>query len=364
MAKFILKFLRYSAIGAFVLAIVFSAWVYFSTYHPGAVEDQPIVALAHAPQLERGQQIKVLSWNVQFFAGRPNNNFFFSGGNDTWPPKQVLTATAAAIADIIRQEDPDIILLQEVDEGAKRTYFDDQLQQLLHLLPEHYVAHTSSFYWLADYIPHPAIKGRVGMKLSIISKYQIEQARRYSLPAISSDNILIRQFGPKRAIHGVYLPIEGGGKLAVFNTHLSAFAQGTDTMALQIAAVEKVLGDAQATGEPWLLGGDFNLIPSDMAYQSLSPKERKYYNLDGSEIAPVFQHYKSVPSLPETLGENHQSWFTHIPNDVQIDEPNKTIDYIFYADDLALGDHYVRSAGTLRISDHLPVVAVFTLPNN
>lgn len=362
MIKGILKFLRYSAIGAVLLVFVFSAWVYFSTYHPGAVEDEPIVSLADAPQLKRGQKLKVLSWNVQFFAGRPNNNFFFSGGNDNWPPQEVLTATAAAIADIIRQEDPDIILLQELDEGAKRTYFDDQLQQLLNLLPEHYVAHTSSFYWLADFVPHPEVMGKVGLKMSIISKYQIEEARRYALPAITSDDILTRQFGPKRAVHGVFLPFVGGGRLNVFNTHLSAFAQGSNTMELQIAAIDKIIQATEAAGDPWLLGGDFNLIPSTEAYQHLDAVGRKDYNRAGSEIAPLMQQYKSVPSLPETLGDTYQNWFTHIPNEVQTDDLNKTIDYIFYADDLALAEHYVRSAGTLRISDHLPIVTTFTLP--
>ena len=274
----------------------------------------------------------------------------------------MVTETVTAVANIIRQEDPDIILLQELDDGAERTRYEDQLQHLLNLLPEHYAVHTSSFYWLADYVPHTELLGGVGMKMSIISRYRLEHAKRYALPAITSNDIITRQYNPKRAIQGVSLPIAGGGKLSVLNTHLSAYAQGTDTMARQIASVEKVLMTLESEGSPVLLAGDFNRIPTDAAYQDLSDGNRKYYDANGTEIERLMKRYDSVPSKFETLGDNRQDWFTHIANDNKNPEPDKTIDYIFYTDNLFLGEHYVRSFGTLMLSDHLPVVATFTLP--
>ena len=345
-----------------VISVLVSGWIYLTTFHPDEIENEAIFSLAPAPQLRPGQQLKLLSWNVQFFAGRPNNNFFFDGGSDPWPSQEMVTDTLTAVANIIRQEDPDIILLQELDDGAERTHYQDQLQQLLNLLPEHYAVHTSSFYWLADFVPHSELLGGVGMKLSIISKYRLEQAKRYALPAIGSIDIVTRQYNPKRAVQGVTLPIGGGGKLGILNTHLSAYAQGTDTMARQVATVDKVLRSLKAQGQSLLLAGDFNLIPTDAAYQDLSESNRKFYDEAGSEIELLMERYSSVPSLTETLGENRQDWFTHIANDNERPEPDKTIDYIFYTDDLALGEHYVRSVGTLMISDHLPVVATFTLP--
>ena len=179
----------------------------------------------------------------------------------------------------------------------ERTDYQDQLQQLLRLLPEHYAVHTSSFYWLADFVPHSELLGGVGMKMSIISKYRLEQAKRYALPTITSNDIITRQYNPKRAIQGVSLPIEGGGKLGVLNTHLSAYAQGTDTMARQIASVDKVLRSLKAQGKSVLLAGDFNLIPTDAAYQDLSASNRKFYDKAGSEIELLMDRYHSVPSL-------------------------------------------------------------------
>ena len=344
-----------------LVALLVSGLVYSTTYHPDVIEDEEIITLAPVPQLKPGQKVKILSWNLQFLAGRPNNNFFFDGGSDPWPSRQTVVANAKAVADIIRQEDPDVILLQEVDDGAQRTHFQDQLQLILGLLPADYAVHTSSFYWLADFVPHSELLGGVGMKMSIISKYHLAAARRYALPAISTDDLLSRQYNLKRAIQGTYLPIEGGGKLNLLNTHLSAYAQGSDTMLRQVAMVDKVLGDHAAGGEPVLLAGDFNLLPSDAAYRNLGAGSRKYYNKSGTELTPLLERYGAVPSLLETLGANYQDWFTHIANDNHSETPDKTIDYIFYTGKLTLREHYVRSSDTLQISDHLPVVASFTL---
>lgn len=364
MAKTIARIIRWGASAVLLIALLLSGLVYFTTYHPDAIEDEEIIFRASVPQLKPGQQLKILSWNLQFLAGRPNNNFFYDGGSDPWPSLQTLTANAKAVANIIRQENPDVILLQELDDGAERTYFQDQLQLILNLLPADYAVHTSSFYWLADFVPHSELLGGVGMKMSIISKYRLAEAKRYSLPAITTDDILARQYNLKRAIQGTYLPIEGGGKLNLLNTHLSAYAQGSDTMLQQVAMVDKVLGDYAARGEPVLLAGDFNLLPSAAAYRNLGAGSRKYYNKDGTEIAPLLERYGSVPSLPETLGPDSHNWFTHIANDNHSDAPDKTIDYIFYTGKLALREHYVRSLDTLRISDHLPVVASFTLTSH
>ena len=132
-------------------------------------------------------------------------------------------------------------------------------------------------------------------------------------------------------------------------------------MLRQVAMVDRILEDYAAAGGPVLIAGDFNLLPSDAAYQDLDAGSRKYYNKGGTEIAPLLERYNSVPSLPETLGADRQDWFTHIANDNRSEAPDKTIDYILFTGKLALREHYVRSLGTIKISDHLPVVANFTL---
>ncbi len=360
--RFILSTLKWSVITLAVFFTITATWLYFSTYHPGDIEVEEITTISEgARKLSPSQKVKLMSWNVQFMAGNENNNFFFDGGQDPWPSIETINQITAQAAEIIIQENPDFIFLQEVDEGAARTGHRDQLQDLLDLLPDHYSHHTSSFYWLADYIPGAEIGGSVGMKLSIISKYPLKNARRYALAAITSDDIILRQFNAKRAVLGVAVPLAGGGQLQLLNTHLSAFSYGTDTMEKQVTRVKELITDFDKRGEAVLLAGDFNLIPSKAAYDALSQRNRKYYNADYNELDMLTAHYASVPSIAETLSDTKQHWYTHSPNHNNSQVPNKTIDYIFYTKNLGLEDHYVLLKNTKMISDHMPVMAEFML---
>ena len=127
-----------------ITIIAFSGFVYFTTYHPDEVQQEIIFNSEQSPLLEPGQQIKILSWNIQFMAGNKDNDFFFEGGDDPWPQKETIDFTTGEVARILTEENPDIIFLQEVDEGSKRTYNEDQLDNLLRMIPKEYTSHTST----------------------------------------------------------------------------------------------------------------------------------------------------------------------------------------------------------------------------
>jgi endonuclease/exonuclease/phosphatase family metal-dependent hydrolase len=344
-----------------LLVTLLLSWIYIATYHPNDVEVEAVFSPSDAPLLENGQEIKVLSWNIQFLAGNHNNHFFYDHGPDAWPSLKTVNQTAEWLAQIIKQENPDVILLQEVDDGAKRTHYKDQLKQILALLPKDYVSHTSSFYWLADFLPLPEIWGAVGMKMSIISKYKLENGLRYALPSITSDNIIRKQFNVKRAIHTAQMPINGGGSVQLLNTHLSAFAQGTNTMEKQIAFIQHVLSQFNPAKDNVILAGDFNLVASKVSYNRLDKKRQGHYNPVQSELTPLIKKYNSIPSLAEIEGENYAKWFTHSSNDDDSIEPDKTIDYMFYLGGLTLKEHYIKAGDARKISDHLPVIATFSV---
>jgi endonuclease/exonuclease/phosphatase family metal-dependent hydrolase len=357
--KKILKITVGTALG---LIILFVSFVYFSTYHPADIQNEEVFCDPEAPSLDSGQRIKLLSWNIQFMAGNKNNHFFFDGGNDPWPAQKTIQHTLKEVAHILISENADIILLQEVDDGAARTYHRDQLQDLLVLLPQSYRCYTSAFYWKACFIPHPAIMGSAGMKLSVISKYKISKAIRYALSAITSDNIILRQFNPKRAMLEARLPIEGGGDLYAVNTHLSAFAQGSNTMQKQVSQVDELLTKIGQRGSYGFIGGDFNLIPPGNAYARLSAYNKRYFNAQGSEIRILFEKYHTVPSLAEVNGLDYAHWYTNMATIAEPKLPDKTIDYFIFSSGFSADSQYVRYQDTLPISDHLPLIALITIP--
>lgn len=349
-------------IAALLVGVSLAAWL--TTYHPDDREPAAVTCTGDAPLVRPGQKLKVLNWNVQFMAGK-NYVFYYDvmdgEGPDDRPTHEDIETTLEGVARVIRDEDPDIILLQEIDQGAGRTDHEDQIARLLEKLGPAYRCQTSAFYWKASYVPHPRVRGAVGMKLATLSKYRLGSAVRHQLPEMPND-FVTRLFYLKRAVLEARLPIEGTEReLAVLNTHLDAFAQGSDTMQRQVALVTGLLDELSKAGTSWLIGGDFNLLPPVAgAYERLKDHERTAY-LPETELRALFERYPAVPGRAETEGPDAAAWFTHFPNDPRVGAPDRTIDYIFFSPDLTLGARHVRQHDTRTISDHFPVVAELTL---
>jgi endonuclease/exonuclease/phosphatase family metal-dependent hydrolase len=338
------------------------ATVWFITFHPDPVQQEPVYCSAQPPTLPPGKTLKVYNQNVQFMAGK-NYVFFYDLANNSGPDERPsatdITNTLHAIAKQIKQQNPDVILLQEVDDGAKRTGYADQLAQLLALLPSDYACHASSMYWQASYVPHPRIMGAVGTKLSVISKYKITAATRIQLSLIPQDPIN-QLFNFKRALLDVRLAVNGGDELAVLNTHLSAFSKGTYALQKQINQIDRHLKTLNGSKTPWIIGGDFNLLPPN-AYASLAKEQRTNYET-ASAITTLYKNHSAIPSLLETQSKQPQQWFSYFPNDPRVTKPDRTIDYYFYSPQLTRVNAFVEQNKSLTVSDHMPIIASFMLP--
>jgi endonuclease/exonuclease/phosphatase family metal-dependent hydrolase len=358
-----LSWTRRILIGLVAILMLLVLAVRLTTFHPRSRQAEDVTCPADTAALQPGQPVKIMSWNVQYMAGKDYvfwYDLFDGSGPDERPSTQAIAATFDEVAGVIADESPDIILLQEVDDGSSRTDREDQLERLLSLLPQDYACSASAFYWKARFVPHSRIMGSVGMKLSTVSRYRITEATRYQLPTMPADP-LTRQFDLKRAILEVRLPVAGGVDFVALNTHLDAFAQGTDTMQRQVALVGSTLRELTEARNPWVIGGDFNLLPPGPQYANLPIDQRVYYQPQ-SELAALTDAFPVVPSLAEANGPEASAWFTHYPNDPTVAGPDRTIDFVFFSPLLELGDHWVRGGETLELSDHLPVLSTFTVP--
>ncbi|TGK05006.1 endonuclease/exonuclease/phosphatase family protein [Leptospira semungkisensis] len=336
--------------------------VYFTTFHPSELQEASVNCESNAPILDGGKQIKLLSWNVQYFAGK-NRVFWYDvpdeSGPDTAPSREEVENTLKKVANVILEQNPDFVLFQEVDDGAKKTYSEDQSERILPLLSDLYPCRTEAFYWKAGFVPHPKILGSVGMKLTIFSKYKIVSALRHQLPTPPADPIT-QQLQLKRAVLQADIATHDGKTVTLLNTHLDAFSMGTDTMHRQVRFIENLLETLDAKKMPWILAGDFNLLPPGFSRGQLHPNGAFFYS-DEEEISPIFQKWNSTVSLEELNGPNKEKFFTHVPNDPQIAKPDRTIDYIFYSKGLAKKEYKVLQEGEAAdASDHLPLEATFS----
>ena len=297
-----------------------------------------------------------------------NYVFFYDyldgSGPDERPSPEDIAVTIDEVARVINEEDPDIIHIQEFDDGSKRTDFDDQMQLLLNRISDNYSCHSNAFYHKSMFVPHPRIMGAVGLKLGTIAKYKINSALRYQLEKIPADPVTM-QFNLKRAILETTFPIEDNtGKtlkaLYTYNTHLDAFAQGTNTMQLQIEETIEILQERESAGNPWFISGDFNLLPPGKSYERLPEQERVYFQAE-SELTKLYDLFPAIPTQEMTDGESHPTWYTHFPNGTRAEGPDRTIDFFFFSPKLIMSEPRVRMADTLKISDHLPMLVKFKI---
>ncbi len=350
------KLLKITGITASVI-IILGIVVYTTTYHPALREQVPFTNVSASVPANM-KSLKVLSWNVQYMASK-NYVFFYDlldgSGPDSMPAMNDVHATITRIAEVINEEDPDIVLIQEMDDNARRTGYINERDELLKQLNYAY-NYSEAWYWKAAFVPHPKIMGRVGMKLLTLSKYPIVSAVRHQLP-IMRDNPLTKQFNFKRAVLEVTIDI--GHPLVVMNTHLDAFAQGEDTMLRQVETVRGIIHTHDSGKALWLIGGDFNLLMPGI-YAAMPDRQKAYYN-PTTELALLTDLYQSVPSLADATGNDKDKWFTHFPNDPVVKAADRTIDYIFYSPLFTINQKTVKSDEKYRVSDHYPIITILSL---
>lgn len=344
--------------------LILSALLWLLADHLGwqPAPREPLTASCHGqpPALVAGQSLKVMTWNIQYLAGKRYVFWYDQAhGTDTRPSAEDLAFNLDEVTRVIRAEQPDIVLLQEVDKAAKATDQQDQLALLRERLADLYPCAVQTYDWKADFVPDRHIMGSVGRTLATLSRYPISKAERLQLPN-AADNTFTRLIEGQPALLVSYLPIGDGRRLAVLNTRLSAYRPGSDLQRRQVEHVAKVLDRLESQGTPWLIGGDFNLLPLGQ-YRRLPAGQRGAYPAD-SDLHLLWDKYPMIPDNAEASGAERNAWLTHYPNDPSITGPDRTLDYLLHSPRLQRLDAKVLQQDTLQISDHLPVSARLLLP--
>ncbi len=327
-------------------------------YHPRPVEKVETHNFATPPFLAPDQSIKLVTYNTQFFAGT-RYDFFYEGGADTLVQPSDIESTIGRVAHFITEEHPDFVLLQEVDYGARRTGYLDELTLLRDALPPELRNYVSTYYWRSKFVPHPKIWGPAGTKLVIFSRYRLGEARRYRLP-LRPGNLIANDFNLKRAILEVEIPLANGGLFVLLNAHLEGFPKGTNIMERQVKKLHLLLAALDELKLPWIIGGDFNLLPPGQLARL--PPETRGLHTEPSEITPIYNDYAGVPTVDDATGRQMEKFFTFTRRSRSERVPVRTLDYFFTAPSISVEKYTIRQAGMLELSDHLPVIAEFRLP--
>ena len=215
----------------------------------------------------------------------------------------------ARIADVINQQHPDLVGLQEVDRGVERTQRIDEIAELARL--------TKMDYAFAFNLKYQG--GQYGV--AILSK----------TPILATDHRLYFNLREAERRGFIRAEVRIGSRVINFvTTHLDyQYDDG------RVYEAEQLLAALKDVKRPLIIVGDFNDVPTGAAYQLMRASFDDAWSVTGSG-----QDGFSYPA----------------------DKPTKRIDYIFTRRADQVRAKRARIVQTLA-SDHVPVVADLEIKN-
>ena len=207
------------------------------------------------------------------------------------------------IADVINQEHPDLVGLQEVDRGVKRTQGVDEIAELARL--------TRMEYAFAHNLDYEG--GQYGV--AILSR----------LPILKTDHrmYLNKREAERRGMIRIAVN-SGGHDLSFATTHLDyQYEDG------RIFEAGQLVDFLKGQNVPTILVGDFNVEPTGDSYK----------------LVAGYFHDVWLDNKAKERGLSYPA-----------DRPAKRIDYIFYKTNSGVRSRTAWTINT-QASDHIPVVA-------
>ncbi len=324
--------------------------VWFLNYFPKPVERARISCQARdLGKLPVDKSFQLLSWNIQYGAGR-EYHFFYDGGRAVRVACRDVRKTCSRMAGLVANLDPDFLLLQEVDRDSARTCRLDELGFFRRALPPG--CWTWTPYHRSRFVPVPVTRplGRVDMHLVAYGKYRMTTARRIALPLLR-ESALRRAFNLKRAVLEAHVALSDGRTLVLLNTHLSAFSRGDGTLRRQVGRLVSLLEDLDRRRLPWILAGDFNMLPPGDDPSRLGRDARDYAD-DPNPIQELFDRFQPALDL-NVYRRRPEDWYTYLPFGAL--RPDRTLDYVF-ASHLVEIERFRVVSEWPDLSDHRPLL--------
>ena len=265
-------------IGAFLLIVLgFFGWLTVNEYRPADVEKITIdTTEGTGKKLKKGDSVSVLTWNMGYGALGDNADFFMDGGTGVMTAtRERMQVNVAGYEGAISSVNPDIIFIQEIDIHSKRSYNENEYTKIQGEYPiltqeqnkadadfNGFVT-TFAYNFKAKFVPYPFPEtiGNVESGISTMTKYELSDAERISLPCPYSWPI--RTCNLKRGLLVNRTPVydENGNdteKEFVFvNLHLEAYDDGEGKIA-QTAKLKEFMQAEYDKGNYVIAGGDFN----------------------------------------------------------------------------------------------------------
>lgn len=320
------------------------------------------------PQLEPlvpGRDYTALTYNIGFGAYGPDYSFFMDTGTmaDGTPvqgkwgkaiSEDSVHANTMGALETVAAQNPDLILLQEVDVKADRSHLVNQCEMLRRGLPGYGSVYASNFHTRYLLYPFHDPHGAVEAGLLTFSRYAVDEAVRRSYPV--DEDFFVKFTDLDRCFAQLRLPVQGGGELVLINSHMSAYDEGGTVRARQLEMLCDVMQTEYEQGNYVIVGGDFN-------------------HALGEGMAEAFESGQQLPSwvaqltdadLPEGFSIQRADNERAVPTCRTADIPwEPGVNYTTVLDGFIVSDNVSATAENIdtnfAYSDHNPVKLTFRL---
>jgi endonuclease/exonuclease/phosphatase family metal-dependent hydrolase len=333
---------RLAVAGSVVLALLLGATLWALWASTGRLPDDALAQTkryAAEARPPRPDTVTVTTYNIGYLSGMTNNEPVVRSDS-------LLSAHLEQAVALLRAADPDLIAFQEIDYGAARSGYVQQLDTLARRLG--YAAAAQAVNWDERYIPfpygRPAVHfGRTVSGQAVLSRYPVRDHARRVLAR--PDQWIGRDaFYLDRLAQVVRLDL-GGRPLVLVNVHLEAFDRNTREQ--QARTVRRYYDRLAQTGVPVLLMGDFN--SDDWAPGGPPPRD--------STLHILLDDTNLRPALPDSVRADMTPAATY-----PADAPTRTIDHIFYPPTAVRPvDRRIDCGAPSPPADHCAVTASFRL---
>ena len=353
--KALKKILKALLVIVIVLLVLVGGLLTFLTiveYKPEDTEAVPVQTVGgQAQTLAAGDSIKFVAWNIGYGALGDNADFFMDGGKMVYTGDEArVRANMDDMVGVIKAQDPDILLLQEIDLNSSRSrhinetlYFDG--------LGYNNMAFANNFKVEFFPIPVPPY-GHIDSGIATYSSYQTTSATRVQLPCPFTWPV--RTFNLKRCLLITRIPVEGGKELVIVNLHLEAYDDG-EGKAAQAQMLMDILNEETAKGNYVIAGGDFNQTFSNV--ENKFPVYPEQWQAAAFDVAPYADNWQFLMSSDIA---SSRSLYTPLagndPNSLQY----YIIDGFIVSSNIRVDSYEILDLGFVS-SDHNPQVLNITL---
>ncbi len=211
--------------------------------------------------LKATDSVSIMTFNIGYAGLDKDQDFFMDGGTKALSEsKEKTSENLNAILEFIEDNQTDMILLQEVDIDARRSYHIDEYKQISERLNNYSTVFALNYK--VPWVPLPLMDpmGDVEAGLATYSKYALKEAKRYQYPGDAGWPMQLALLD--RCFIESRVAVENGKELVVLNSHLSAYDKGGKIRKQQLGFLKAYISSEYEKGNHVVVGGDWNhLIP-------------------------------------------------------------------------------------------------------